>query len=428
MTLSPGRFLSAVIAFAVVASAGPTAQDNQAQNDAGFNRSPFFLPEQPQDIQTLAGTRVRVTPIKGLRYPWSLAFLPNGDMLVTEAGRNALRLIRNGVLDPKPVTGLPTVLDRVTGPSGGVDVAVHPRFAENGLIYYTYWKVKPGTEEAAQNQRTVRTATLGRARYEGGYVLEDARDVFVSNAWTDGPAATRILFGPDGKVYMVIGSPGATECCGRGMDAQDPSQHGGKVLRLNEDGSVPSDNPFVGQPGHAPEVYALGIRNSIGLIAHPETGEIWETEHGPYNGDEVNIIKRGANYGWPITTFGRSYIRPLKDSLPPASVQPPMTAPGMEPPVAIYTPVIGIGGMTFYTGDQFPLWRGSLLVGGMAGRQISRIAFNRQGVEARREPMLTELRQRIRDVRQGPDGLVYATTDEEDGAVLKIAPAPDVAR
>jgi glucose/arabinose dehydrogenase len=425
MTGRPARACLTLLLLAVLAPAAPVAQQAQVPpEETNFNRKPFFLPDAPQDIQTLSGVRVRVTPIKGLRYPWALTFLPDGAMLVSEAGRNTLRLIRNGVLDPKPVAGLPKVMDRVTGPSAGVDIALHPRFAENGIIYYAYWKVKP-EEQDKQVQRTVRTAVLGRARYEGGYVLEDARDIFTSNAATDGPVATRIAFGPDGKLYMVIGSPGATQSAGKGMDAQDPSMHAGKVLRLNEDGSVPQDNPFVGKQGYRPEIYALGIRNSIGLIFHPQTGELWETEHGPYGGDEINRIKAGANYGWPLITFGRSYVNPLQDGLPPASVQPPNAAPGMEQPLAVYIPVIGIGGMTFYTGNQFPLWRGNLLIGGMAGRQISRVAFNRQGLETRREPMLTELRQRIRDVRQGPDGLVYATTDEEDGAVLKIAPAPE---
>ena len=420
MTVSMRRYVLGVIALAIVATAVPVAQQAQVE-EQGFNRTPFFLPNEPRDIQTLAGQKIRVTPIKGLRYPWALTFLPDGGMLVTEAGRNTIRLIRNGVLDPKPITGLPKVMDRVTGPSAGVDVVLHPRFAENGIVYYAYWKVKPEDQDH-QTQRTVRTAVLGRARYEGGQVLEDARDIFVTNAATDGPVATRIAFGPDGKLYMVIGTPGATQCCGRGMDAQNPMLHGGKILRLNEDGSVPQDNPFVGRAGYLPEIYASGIRNAIGLHFHPQTGELWETEHGPYGGDEVNRIKPGANYGWPVITHGRQYVNPLQDDLPPASVQPPSSAPGMEQPLVVYIPVIGIGGMAFYTGDKFPLWRGNLLVGGMAGRQISRIAFNRQGLETRREPMLTELRQRIRDVKQGPDGLVYATTDEEDGAVLKIEP------
>jgi glucose/arabinose dehydrogenase len=199
---------------------------------------------------------------------------------------------------------------------------------------------------------------------------------------------------------------------------------------LNDDGSAPADNPFVGRPGYKPEIYALGIRNAIGLVVHPETGELWETENGPQGGDEVNIIRAGLNYGWPVITYGRAYTNDPEgknSGLPPPAVQPPTSARGMEEPITFYKPSIAISGMTFYTGDKFPLWKGNLIVGGLVGMQLSRLIFNRQGLEARRESMLLELRQRIRDVKQGPDGLLYLTTDMPDGAILKLEPVAEPA-
>ena len=377
-----------------------------------------LLPDTPQVLNSRAG-RVRVVPIKGLVYPWALAFLPNGDMLVTEQNRTTLRLIHGGVLDPTPITGLPPAITSRRRDTAGVDVAVHPRFSENGLVYVAFWKPKPGTEP-------IRTAVIVQARLEGRQ-LTDVREIFESASWTDGPSAVRMIFGPDGKLYVAIGAPGFAEALGETTWAQDPDQHGGKILRLNEDGTVPTDNPFVGRPGYRPEIFALGIRNAIGLAFHPQTGELWVTDNGPQGGDEVNIIRPGLNYGWPVVTYGRAYSSDLDGSrsgLPPPTVQPPTAAPGMEEPFTYYKPSIAISGMTFYTGDKFPQWKGDLLAGGLTGMQLSRITFNAQGLESRREALLPELRQRIRDVKQGPNGFLYLTTDMQDGAVLRIEPAP----
>jgi glucose/arabinose dehydrogenase len=297
---------------------------------------------------------------------------------------------------------------------------VHPRFAENRLIYVAYWKPRPGSPN-------IKTAVLLRARFDGT-ALSDVNEIFASSSWTDGPSAARLVFGRDGKIYMAIGAPGFAEVLGKTSWAQDPAEHGGKVLRLNDDGSTPEDNPFVGRPGYKPQIFALGIRNALGLTVHPETGELWETENGPQGGDEVNVIRRGLNYGWPVVTYGRAYSTDPEgknSGLPPPTVQPPTSAPGMEEPVTYYKPSIAISGMVFYTGNKFPLWKGSLIVGGLAGMQLSRIVFNRVGLEARRETMLLELHQRIRDVRQGPDGLIYMTTDMPNGAILKIEPAAE---
>ena len=376
------------------------------------------LPNTPQVLNTTDG-RLRVVPIKGFVYPWALAFLPNGDMLVTEQNRTTLRLIAGGVLDPTPITGLPPSITSQRRDTAGVDVTLHPRFSENRLVYVAFWKPKAGAEH-------LRTAVIVRAHLEG-HQLSDVREIFESVSWTDGPSAVRIIFGPDGKLYVAIGAPGFQESLGSTSWAQDPDHHGGKILRLNDDGTVPTDNPFVGRPGYRPEIFALGIRNALGMMFHPQTGELWATDNGPQGGDEVNIIRPGLNYGWPVVTYGRAYSNDLdgaRSGIAPPTVQPPTAAPGMEEPFTYYKPSIAIAGMTFYSGDKFPEWKGDLLAGGLAGLQLSRIRFNAQGLERRRDVLLSELGQRIRDVKQGPDGFLYLTTDMRDGAVLRIEPAP----
>lgn len=375
--------------------------------------------DEPQVLNTSAG-RVRVVPIKGLSYPWALAFLPDGSMLVTEMGRNTLRMVRDGVLDPTPITGLPDgMMTSSRQGYSGVDVAVHPQFAENRLVYVAYWKSKTGAGD-------MRTAVLVRGRLEG-HEVTGVQQLFESTSWTDGPGAARLVFDRSGKLFMSVGEPGFADSVGHSSWAQDPGQHAGKILRLNDDGTVPSDNPFVGRPGYKPEIYALGIRNALGLTIHPDTGELWETEMGPQGGDEINIIRSGLNYGWPLVTYGRAYTHDpdgTRSGLPPASVQPPTAAHGMEEPVTFYKPAIAISGMAFYTGAKFPAWRRNLFVGGLAGMQLSRLIFNAEGLEVRREALLLELRQRIRDVRQGPDGYLYLTTDMKDGAILRLEPEP----
>ncbi len=408
---SSSRISIAVLVTVTVAIAASTSAAQQSASAV------VSLPDTAQVVNTLGG-RVRVVPIKGLVYPWALDFLPNGDILVTEQGLPTLRRIRGGVLDPTPITGLPVGITSQRRDTAGVDIAVHPDFLENRLVYVAFWKPKPGMEH-------LRTAVVVRARLEG-YELEDVDEIFESVSWTDGPSAARIIFGPDRKLFLAIGAPGFKESLGETSWAQDPQHHGGKILRLNEDGTVPDDNPFVGRSGYRPEIFALGIRNAIGLAFHPETGELWETENGPQGGDEINIIRRGFNYGWPIVTYGRAYSTDpdgVRSGLPPPTVQPPTDAPDMEQPFTYYKPSIAISGMVFYTGDRFLEWKGDLFAGGLAGMQLSRVMFNAQGLESRREALLPELRQRIRDVKQGPDGFLYLTTDMQDGAMLRLEPA-----
>lgn len=368
-----------------------------------------ILPDVPQ-VFSSGGQRFRVVPMKGLVQPWALAFLPNGDMLITErAGR--LRIVRSGVLDAQPIAGIPPVRDSLL--KGLMDIALHPRFAENRLVYFTYSKPMPTDDKAA-------TATLARARFDGGQTLTEVRDIFVADAWAQGAQAARIIFGPDGKIYMTVGMPTRHEI-GKADDAQNPATHAGKVLRLNDDGTVPADNPFVGRSSHRPEIYALGIRNALGLAFHPRTGELWETENGPQGGDEINIIRAGRNYGWPVVSYGRDYSGAATLGLSgPQQVEP--CAPNMEQPFVFWVPAIAVSGMVLYEGDKFQAWKGNILVGAMRGAQLQRVILNNRGLPTGRVPMLTELKQRIREVRLGPDGLLYLLTAEDSGALLRIEP------
>jgi len=384
----------------VVAPLG--AQSNRPQWDGV---PPVLLEEGVRLLHTAAEPNVVARVMTAdLSHPWSLAFLPNGDMLVTER-EGRLRVIRNGALDPVPVEGVPAVSDAGTF-TGLLEVALHPSFADNSLVYLTF-------REPAESR-----VVLVRARFDGSS-LRDLRELWRADGepFTTS-SGSRLLFAPDGTLFMPLGgTPNATSS---GTRAQDPADPAGKILRLRDDGSAPSDNPFIGQPDHLPELYSLGHRNVMGLALHPVTGELWAAEHAPQGGDEVNVIRPGRNYGWPLVSYGREYggrrvsDRPWVD--------------GMEQPVIVWLPSIAPSGMMFYTGDRFPAWRGDLFVGSMmVGRiertgHLERIVLNDAGEEIAREAILGELRQRIRDVRQGPDGLIYLLTDEDRGALIRLEP------
>lgn len=360
------------------------------------------LPDKPVVFDTAEGQKIRVVVVtKALEYPWSLAFLPDGGMLVAERV-GQIRIIRHGVLDPTPVAGGPA--SYWTGDSGEpgavhgyMDIALHPKFAENHFVYLTY--TKPLDDKK-------RTTALARGTWDG-HALTGVKDIFVLPE----AGTSRIAFGRDDTIYLTT----------TGRDPQDPNTLGGKVLRLRDDGGVPQDNPFVGQPGHRPEVYTLGHRSALGLALNPTTGEMWENENGPNGGDEINILKPGRNYGWPIVSYGRTYQGPWQSS-------PPGHA-GFEAPVVYWVPSIAVSGMAFYTGDKLPKWKGDVFVGSLRTGEIpgtghlERILFNEKMEELRREAFLREFRQRIRDVRQGPDGLLYLLTDAKEGGVLRIEPA-----
>jgi aldose sugar dehydrogenase len=363
------------------------------------------LPRGRIDFESAEERKLRMEVVANhLAQPWSIAFLPDGAMLITErAGR--LRVVRKDWLDSEPVAGVPEV--HTGGPrglQGLMDVVLHPQFAQNHWIYLTYHK--PTVDGAG-------ATTVMRAIWNGS-ALVDGRDIFESGAVDT--EASRIAFDRRGMMYVSISAPGSPQV----RRAQDPNDYAGKIVRLRDDGTVPPDNPFVGRAGYKPGIYTMGHRNGHGLAANPETGEMWETEQGPSGGDEVNILRPGHNYGWPVVSFGRDYWGPKISRHPFHS--------GMEDPSVVWLPSIGLTGMTFYTGTRFPHWQRNLFVGGLREGgvprtgQIQRIVFNDSWQELRREPMLMELGQRIRDVREGRDGLLYVLTAEDDGALLRIEP------
>jgi aldose sugar dehydrogenase len=341
--------------------------------------------------------RIRVVTVaSGLVRPWHIAFLPDGhSILVTEAiGR--LRIIRDGVLDSKPITGWPVEALKAQGLNS---VLVHPQFAQNHFVYLSYPK-------ADEQKRT--TLALARGRLEGT-TLTDVRDLFVADAWEAGGAiAGRSQFGPDGMVYMAIGDRDVkvvSDDSSARMRAQDLNSHIGKVLRLRDDGSVPPDNPFVGRTGAKPEIYTYGHRNVYGLAWHPGTGALYACEIGPLGGDELNLLLPGRNYGWPVVSLGKIYTGHN------ASEQS-WYRPGMEMPVMFWMPAISPSGLAFYTGDKIPAWKGHLFVGALSGQQLQRIAFDQPLQNERRESLLTQFDVRVRDVRMGPDGYLYVATEK----------------
>jgi glucose/arabinose dehydrogenase len=361
----------------------------------------FALPELPRVFET-AQQKVRVSLVaRGIPHPFSLLILPNGDMLVSERGAGRLHAIRGGVRDPQPVAGVPKV--HLGFHAGLLDLALHPKFAENRLIYFTYHKQLAIPEEYA--------ITLARAVYDGTS-LTKVEDIHVGTP-TRVSGGSRLAFGPDGLVYIT--TSGAT----RDNKPQELDNSYGKVLRLRDDGSVPPDNPFVGRAGTRPETYSYGHRDHYGLTFHPTTGQVFDLELGPLGGDKVSIILPGRNYGWPLYSYGRD-----NDSSP----LPHPNREGIEPALITWQPGIAPQGMTFYTGDRFPNWKGQLFVasiqrGRTAGTGgVERVVFSEKLWELRRETMFMDLKQRVRDVRQGPDGLLYFMTDEDDGAVLRIEP------
>jgi aldose sugar dehydrogenase len=397
-----------VLAAASVAQHGQTFAPHELKS--GDAPAPIIwstpdLPRRTVSVESAEERKLEVEVVaKHLEQPWSVAFLPDGSMLVTERiGR--LRVIRNGKLEDQPVVGVPMV--QTGGPrglQGLMDVAVHPQFEQNHWVYLTYHKPTATGEGAT---------TLARGEWNGT-ALVDVKDLFESGA--TGTEASRLVFGRDGMIYMSISAPGSPTI-GRSQDVGD---YAGKVVRLRDEGTIPKDNPFVGRAGYKPGIYTLGHRNGHGLAVNPETGEIWESEQGPSGGDELNVLRPGGNYGWPIVSFGRDYWG--------ARISPQPSRAGMEDPAVVWLPSIGATGMTFYTGDRFPHWRRNVFVAGLREGgiprtgQLQRIVFNERWEELRREPLLVELKQRLRDVRQGPDGLLYVLTAEDDGALLRIQP------
>ncbi len=352
----------------------------------------------PFTYRTAEGQDIRVVvQTRGLVQPWSMAWLPDGGMLVTERG-GKVRLIRNGMLDPNPVAAPEGIAAR--GLSGLMDVSLHPKFADNRWVYLTY------TKALAENRSVL---ALARGTWDGKSIT-GLEELFVAGEGTG--EAARLAWGQDGFLYMTSGGDDNT--------TQDPATHAGKTLRLRDDGTAAPGNPFADKGG-APEVYTIGHRNGMALAVHPATGAVWENENGPNGGDEINVLVPGGNYGWPLVSLGRTYPGPWQSKS--------FSREGMIDPIVYWTPSIAVSGMAFYTGDKLAKWKGDVFVGGLRMGEIpgtghlQRILFNENMEELRREMLLVDLRQRIRDVKQGPDELLYLLTGENDGAVLRIEPA-----
>jgi glucose/arabinose dehydrogenase len=404
----------AAAAAGVLAFLGVGASAQPAQNESA--------PAAPQIVDVQGGQVRIVTVATGLVHPWSLAFLPDGALFVAErSGR--LRIIRDDVLDPEPVWTAPAPISaEAPAPSAptGQDllkwIALHPRFAENRLVYFTH----PVSGERGT------TLAVARGRFDGAKLI-DVTDVFVADAWeTGGNMAGKILFGPDETLYVTVGDRDRLCCNGTDdnslrLKAQDLGSHVGKTLRIRDDGSVPPDNPFVGRTGARPEIFTYGHRNGYGLAFHPETGELWQAEIGPMGGDEVNILVPGHNYGWPVVSMGRNYTGTLVSDQP-------FHRDGMDDPRMFWVPSISPSSLGFYTGEKFPQWRNNMLVGALNGQSLQRVAFEQPSQAERREPLLRRLELRIRDVQQSPDGHIYVATErsfqgsDANGTVLRLEP------
>jgi len=425
----------AVVAIAALAVPLAAQQDvpmngNTPRAPQGLKTPP--LPDSPVRFETGEGQTIRVSVYaRGFSNPWSMAWVSDDTMLVAERG-GAIKVVRNGVVDPQPVSGAPRA---VAAGLSGTDLALHPDFERNRLVYISYTKPidpQPGAAAAAPAAPApaggAGAAAGGRGAAAGGRGgrgggqptrlavaravwngkgFTDVKDIFVGEGGSGGP----IVFGGDGMLYVAHG----------GGDTQSLKTLGGKILRLTDEGKVPPDNPFVGRADARPEIFTQGHRTFLRMAKHPLTGAIWQIENGPNGGDEVNILVPGANYGWPLISLGRTYGGPW---------QGPLAKEGFRDPVIYWMPAIAVSSITFYTGDRLPKWKGDVFVSGMRYGEIpgtgrlDRILINKNYEELRRETLLGDMRRRIRDVKQGRDGLLYvATDDNQDAAILRIAPA-----
>jgi glucose/arabinose dehydrogenase len=338
-----------------------------------------------------------VTLVRGLDHPWGLAFLPDGDFLVTERPGRLLR-VDGATLQRRTIGGLPAIA--AVGQGGLLDVTLHPEFASNGLVYLSF----TGADEDGVGTEVARGRLAGDA-------LEEVEVIFRALPKSRGGRhfGSRLLFDANGRLLITLGERGDRP------RAQDIGDHAGSVIRINDDGSVPADNPFVTTAGARPEIYTYGNRNVQGIALDPGSGRIWAHEHGPQGGDEVNILVSGRNYGWPVITYGRNYVLGTK-------IGEGTHKQGMEQPLHYWTPSIAPSGMTLYTGDKFPAWRGNLFVGALKYRLLVRLEMRDKEI-VHEERMLEDVLGRIRDVRTGPDGYIYVLTDHDDGVLARLEPA-----
>jgi glucose/arabinose dehydrogenase len=371
----------------------------------GEGQQPAF-PEQTRAPERNAGVAFDVVTVaEGLEDPWGMTWLPDGRMLVTEKPGRLRVVAADGALSA-PVSGLPPVDGR--GQGGLLSVELDPDFAENSIIY---WSFSEPQEEGMNNTAVARGRFVDGAapRVDDVEVIYHQRPSLASRSHF----GSRLVFAPDGTLFVSQGDRSATP--GR-MQAQNMDSLIGKIVRINPDGSIPDDNPFVGQEGVLPEIWSIGHRNAQSATLHPETGELWEVEHGTRGGDELNIVRKGKDYGWPTIAYGIEY----RGGTITGGIQ---AQDGMEQPVYYWDPVIAPSGMTFYTGDLFPAWQGSLFIGGLASQHLVRLDIDGERVVGE-ERLLEDMepRERIRDVRQGPDGALYLLTDNEEGRLLKLVP------
>ena len=364
--------------------------------------APMRLPAQDQVLRSVYHNFRLVKVVDSLVNPWSMAFLPGGDMLVTERpGR--LRIVRGGKLLPEPVAGVPTV--KVGNQGGLLDVVLHPDFARNRLVYLSY--SKPSADG------TRNTTAVIRGRFQNDR-LNDAQEIFEANAWSTGFGhyGGRLAFDRDNYLFITVGDrqvPPAGDL--EHHPAQDLMVHNGKIIRLHDDGRVPADNPFVGRTDARPEIWSYGHRNMQGLLIDPRTNELWETEHGPQGGDELNHPTAGKNYGWPVVGFGVNYRSGT-------AIHSGTTRAGMEMPLKVWVPSIATSGLMVYSGDRFPEWKGNIFSGSLIGERLVRVTID--GTRVTADETLLSGRGRIRDVRQGLDGFIYLAVESQMGAPTAI--------
>ncbi|MEL6262050.1 MAG: PQQ-dependent sugar dehydrogenase [Cyanobacteria bacterium J06626_6] len=382
----------------------PTAQTNTTPNDGSATITRSESPGSESLEASGNPSFQKVALVDGLEHPWGMAWLPTGDMLITErAGR--VRLVQNGVLAPESIPGVPDLFANNQG--GLLDIALHPQFEENRLVYFAY---SDGTNSANRTR-------IARATFDGE-ALNDWDVVFeVSQTKPGGQHfGARLVWLPDGTLLTSIGDGGNPPIEMNGefirQQAQNTGSHLGKTIRINDDGSIPSDNPFANDADAEPEVWSYGHRNIQGLAFDAMRNQVWASEHGSRGGDEVNQIEGGENYGWPVATHSREYSGGL--------ISPEKSLPGMVDPEVIWTPSIAPSGLAVYTGDRFPDWQGDLFAGGLVTQNIHHIELDEAGNVLNEATI--DIGQRVRDVRQGPDGLLYVLTDERNGQLIRIEP------
>ncbi|MCY7389150.1 MAG: PQQ-dependent sugar dehydrogenase [Burkholderiales bacterium] len=345
-----------------------------------------------------------VSVVAGLYHPSGTAFLPDGRVIITER-RGTMRIFDSGKLVEKPIEGIPQATEH--GQGGLLDVALHPKYAENGWIYWTYNAGKPG-EYGTELAR----GKLGGTRYAPAMTNVEVLFRMQPKSAAGHHFGSRIVFDRNGYLFIVLGDRGDSPSKGTAHRAQQLNDHAGKSIRLHDDGRVPADNPFVKTAGAKPEIFTIGNPNMQGAALHPETGLLWAHEHGPQGGDEINILLPGSNYGWPVVTYGANYGSGTKIGEGPAK-------DGMTLPLYYWVPSIAPSGMAFYTANNFPKWKGNLFVGALAGQSLARLTLNGDKVVAE-ERLFEGKLGRIRDVRQGPDGNLYLLTDAPKGELIRI--------